>query len=346
VKDRDRILRALRIASMFPRVLAIILFMSGSFAQQNDSLRSQANVVLMPTLVEDIEGHVVYGLTQNDFVILDDAAEQVVHLDDSPESDPVSVVVAIQTGLRAKREFPRMRGIGPMLSPIFSQAESRVALVEFDSHVNLVGDFRDDETAIDEDLKKLRPGDNGAAIRDAVKFSVNLLEKESNARRRVLLLVSENRDHGSRAKTDDVVAAVGSSNTVVYALAFSPSLSQVLDTERGSNRDEAYWDAPPDIIGTLKMARQAMRKNTTKTITAMTGGEYVLFTSQKAFESRMVDFTNHLHSRYLLSFEPQRPHAGLHKIEVRLKLPAVGTSLRSRTSYWVNADSSLNAPQR
>ena len=187
MKNRDRILRALRIASMFPRVLTIILFLSGSFAQQNDSLRSQANVVLMPTLVEDTEGHVVYGLTQNDFVIRDDAAEQAVHLDDSPESDPVSVVVAIQTGLRAKREFPRMRGIGPMLSPAFSQAGSRVALVEFDSQVNLMEDFRDDETAIDEDLKKLRPGDNGAAIRDAVKFSVNLLEKEPSARRRVLL---------------------------------------------------------------------------------------------------------------------------------------------------------------
>ncbi len=89
-----------------------------------------------------------------------------------------------------------------------------------------------------------------------------------------------------------------------------------------------------------------MKKNTTKTIAAMTGGEYVLFTSQKAFESRMVDFTNHLHSRYLLSFEPQRPHPGLHKIEVRLKQPAAGTRLLSRTSYWVNAEASLNAPQR
>jgi hypothetical protein len=81
----------------------------------------------------------------------------------------------------------------------------------------------------------------------------------------VLLLVSENRDHGSHtSKTDDVVAAIGNSNTVVYALAFSPSLSQVLDTERGVNRDEAYWDAPPDIIGTLLMARNAMKKTSQK----------------------------------------------------------------------------------
>ena len=82
-----------------------------------------------------------------------------------------------------------------------------------------------------EDLKGLQAGDNGAAIRDAVAFSVRLLEKEPPERKRVLLLVCENRDHGSHVtKTDDVVAAIGNSNTTVYALAFSPSLSQVLDT--------------------------------------------------------------------------------------------------------------------
>jgi hypothetical protein len=148
-------------------------------------------------------------------------------------------------------------------------------------------------------------------------------------------LVSENRDHGSHiTKTDDVVAAIGNSNTVVFALAFSPSLSQVLDTERGSNRDEAYWDAPPDIIGTLLMARNAMKRNITKAIAGMTGGEYELFTSRKGFESLLVDFNNHLRSRYILSFAPQKPHPGLHQIHVRLKQSSPGISILSRTSYW------------
>jgi VWFA-related protein len=321
---------------MFARLfLIVLLLISATLAQQDTTLRSQANAVLVPTLVKDAGGHAVYGLTQKDFVIFDDGVEQAVHLDDSPESEPVSVVVAIQTGRRAHREFLRMQGVGAMLSPVFSQPGARVALVEFDSHINLVQDFTNNESAVDEDLKTLQAGDNGAAIRDAVKFSVSLLEKEPVPRQRVLLLVSENRDQGSHvAKIDDVVTAIGNSNTVVYALAFSPSLSQVLDTERGSNHDEAYWDAPPDIIGTLLMARQAMRKNTTKTIAAMTGGEYVSFTSRRAFESRLVDFTNHLHSRYVLSFEPQKPHPGLHKIEVRLKQPEAGVSVLSRTSYW------------
>jgi VWFA-related protein len=316
----------------------LLILVSGAFAQQAPNLHVQSNVVLVPTLVKDAEGHVVYGLTQSDFVIEDDGIEQAVHLDESAESEPASVVVVVQTGRRAWREYSRMRGIGPMLTPVFDQLRSRVALVEFDTHVRLVENFSDDQTAIYEDLKNLQPGDNGAAIRDALDFSVRLLEKEPADRQRVLLLVSENRDHGSHVtKTDEVVAAIGNSNTVVYALAFSPSLSQVLDTERGSNRDEAYWDAPPDIVGTLLMARSAMKKNIAKTVAAMTGGEYQPFTSRKSFEGRMVDFNNHLHSRYILSFAPPKPHPGLHPIQVRLKQPPLGTSVLSRTSYWAVA---------
>jgi hypothetical protein len=69
----------------------LLLLVSGASAQQAPNLRVQSNVVLVPTLVKDAEGHVVYGLTQNDFVIEDNGVEQVVHLDESAESEPASV---------------------------------------------------------------------------------------------------------------------------------------------------------------------------------------------------------------------------------------------------------------
>jgi len=47
----------------------------------------------------------------------------------------------------------------------------------------------------------------------------------------------------------------------------------------------------------------------------------------------MNSFANHLHNRYLLSFEPKSPHSGLHQIRVRLKEPVPGTVL-FRSNYW------------
>jgi hypothetical protein len=121
---------------MDARACVVALLLAGGVAAQQDSdFRVQSNVVQVPALVKDADGHIVYGLKQKDFIIEDDGAEQSVRLDDSAESEPASVVVAVQTGRRAMREFPRMRGIGPMLTAVFNQLQSRVALVEFDSHV-------------------------------------------------------------------------------------------------------------------------------------------------------------------------------------------------------------------
>jgi hypothetical protein len=70
----------------------------------------------------------------------------------------------------------------------------------------------------------------------------------------------------------------------------------------------------------------------------MTGGEYELFATRKSFEADMISFANHLHSRYLLSFEPKDPHTGLHRIRVRLRRADSNQTVLYRSTYWV-ADS-------
>jgi VWFA-related protein len=317
----------------------VILLLAGlaltSYAQE-PTFRARSNVVTVPALVKDERGQVVYGLHADDFVIEDEGMPQAVQLDQSAESEPVSVVVALQCGRRASREFSRMRGLGSMLSPLFGAPGSQIALVEFDSHVTLARDFADNQESVEAELSNLHAGDEGAAILDAVQFSVRLLDQVPREHRRVLLLISETRDHGSHfAKTTDVVSQIGNSNTLIYALPFSPSFSQVLDTERGSNKDE--WGGTPDLLAPLMMASQAVRRNTPKAIASMTGGEYELFASRKAFERLMTDFTNHLQSRYLLSFQPKDPRPGLHQIRVRLRAPGKSTVL-ARTSYWAEGD--------
>ena len=317
-------------------LIAIFLLVFGpANAQQEPTFSAVSNVVLVPTLVRDEKGNTVYGLRAEDFVIEDDGVEQAVHLDEAVQASPVSMVIAVQCGRRAWREFGRMRGVASMLDPVLSDKNNQAALLFFDSKLNLVSDFTGNGDLIEEDLKNLQPGDGGAAILDAVAYSLKLLNKQPEGQQRVLLLISETRDHGSHfAKLDDVISLVGVTNTAVYALPFSPSLSQVLDTERGANRDEAYWNAPPNVLAPLLMARQAMKKNVPKAIAAMTGGEYELFSSRKGFETDMNSFANHLHNRYLLSFEPKSPHPGLHQIRVRLRDPAPNETVLFRSNYW------------
>jgi VWFA-related protein len=312
-------------------LLLLLAPLHGVAFSQETTLHSQTNVVVIPALVKSAKGEIVYGLSANDFVIEDDGVEQPVRLDEAAEGSQVSLVVAIQCGRRADYEFPRIRGLSALLDPMLEAGLGRVAIVEFDSEVRLVQDFSSDSERTAVTLKRLQPGDGGAAILDAVDYSVKLLEKAPKEQQRVLLLISETRDHGSRAKVEDVVAEIGQSRTVIYALAFSPSRSNVLDTMRGNNMGEMH--PSPDLLAPLIMAAQAMKKNMPRTVAGMTGGEYEMFATGKNFDLRMIDFSNHLHSRYLLSIEPKNPHPGLHQLRVRLKERGDRVVL-ARGSYW------------
>jgi len=315
------------------QLLGLLLIFASATAQEEPGFTSQANLVPVPTLVRDENGSAIYGLHEKDFIIEDDGVEQAVHLDEGAEPQPISLVVVVQTGRRANREFGRITGLSSMLDPVLSDPNNEAAVVFFDSKLNLARDFTNNGDLVESDLKAPQSGDGGAAILDAVAYSVRLLARRPEGRQRVLLLISETRDHGSRfSKIDDVVRLVGETNTSVYALPFSPYESQQLDVVRGANRDE--WIPVMDILEKLTVARQAMRKNTPKTLAVMTGGEYELFVSRKGFEMDMTSFANHLHSRYLLSFQPKNPRPGLHQIRVRLRNPGSDTVL-FRSSYWV-----------
>jgi VWFA-related protein len=327
----------------WPRSVALIvlIFTFGAIspAQEEPTFRTQSNAVLVPALVRNKSGSIIYDLKAAQFIIEDDGVPQTVHLDEAAETEPISLVVVVQVGRRADFELPRMRGLSTMLDPVFEQLGNEVALLTFDSKVHPLETFTSDDATIARDLGNLHPGDRGAAVLDAVNDAVKLLDGVPQNRKRVLLLISETRDHGSQAATiEDVVKAIGNSNIVVYALAFSPSKSNVLDTLRGNNNwdlhpEQTEMHPNPDLLAPFVLAAQAMRNNTAKAVATQSGGEYEMFSSGKGFDAQMTNFSNHLHNRYLLSFEPPKPHPGLHKLSVKIKEPRDATVL-ARTSYW------------
>jgi len=304
---------------------------------QEPTFHGQSNIVLVPALVKDGSGNTVFGLKADDFIVEDDGVTQQIRLDEMADSEPLSLVIAIQRGRTAKLEAERIRTLSALLDPILGSGHAEVALVAFDSQVEPVQEFTSDGDLITSQLRDLKHGDEGAAILDAVSYSLRLLEQTPERHRRALLLISETRDHGSKTKIDEAVTAIGRSNTLVFTLAFSPSLSNVLDDLRGKSKQESdHVDVGVLAVRLGVLARQGMKMNVPKTLAWMTGGEYELFKSHKGFESRMTEFSNHLYVRYELSFQPVQPHPGLHQLQVKLKDGKKGSVL-ARSTYWAAA---------
>lgn len=299
-------------------------------------------MVLVPTLVEDHSGQVIYGLKPSDFILLDNGVKQKVHVDEELDTQPVSLVVCIQRSRDATLEFDKFSRLGPLLQLFTGGNQGEAALVVFDSKPVYLEGFQQDTSYIDRDLQQLPEGDGGASILDAVGFSVNLLEERPPDHRRVLLLISETRDHGSRHITiPQLVERIGVSNTLVFSVSFSPSKAEVMDWAKGHGQA----GADINLLGPVRMAMNAMRRNVPKTLASMTGGEYEPFGREKAFENRIAEAARHAHNRYLLSFYPSSPEPGLHTLQVRLSQDYAARVV-ARANYWAVNDAAeqLAAP--
>jgi VWFA-related protein len=293
------------------------------------TLRVTANEVLVPTLVEKRDGGIVYGLKPQDFVLEDNGVPQKIRVQEEMDTAPVSLVVAVEMGGVSVLEFDKLAKLGPLLDLFLADDRSLAALVGFDSKPHLVRDFTHSGDEINQNLKHLEPGDGGDAILDSVSYAVDLLETQPKEYRRVLLLISEERDHGSKhTKADQLIRKIGRSDVLVMSIAFNPARAELIHDTKDSGDERTM-----NMVSTLVMAVKAFKKNVAKEVAQLSGGEYETFTGGKRFEQRVVDAAKHTRNRYLITFSPSDPTPGLHTIRVRTAQD-YGARVVARANYW------------
>src|SRR3954454_9525266 len=294
------------------------------------TLRMTTKEVLVPTLVEKHGGGVVYGLKGDDFVVEDNGVPQQVHVQEEMDTAPVALVIAVEQGGMRVLEFDLVAKLGPLLDLFLSDPRSQAALVGFDSEHHMIRDSAHSGEDMNQALKTMQPGDGGDAILDTISYAVDLLQEQPKEFRRVLLLISEQRDHGStHAKPEQVIKKIGESDVLVLTVSFSPIQAEVAHDIKDSGEQRTM-----NMVSALVALVQAFRKNVTKEIALMSGGEYTTFTNDKKFEARVVEEAKHARNRYLLTFRPSNPTPGLHTLRVRL-VQDYGAHIVARANYWV-----------
>jgi len=305
-------------------VVLIAALSIGADAQQV-TLRAPSSLVLVPTLVESSGKEPVYNLAAKDFLVKDNGVEQKIHLDADTDHAPISIVVLLQVGGSAVREFEKYEGLPAMVQALAGNTRHETAVVAFDSRPRMLQDFTGDPDAVQQAIYSIQPGDDGAAILDSIWYAVDMLNDEPKENQRVILLLSETRDHGSHTPVKEVVRKVGRSDVIVYSLAFSPG--------RGDLFDFSHVGGNADLLAPLKLAVNALRRNAAAAIPRMTGGQYLRFNRAKQLDSEIGMLANQVHNRYILSFQPTDATPGLHALSVSLRQP-LQVRVLARTSYW------------
>lgn len=302
------------------------------------TLRITTTEVLVPTLVEKKGGGVVYGLKPNDFVLEDNGVAQKIRVQEEMDTAPVSLVLAVEQGGASVLEFDKLAKMGPLLDMFLTDPQSKVALMAFDSRPHLICDYSRSSEQINDALTHMQPGDGGAAILDTISSAVDLLETQPKEYRRVLLLISEQRDHGSKhTKEDALIKKIGGSDVLILSVAFSAIGAELSHDVKNSVSGSGEEAPTTSMVSALWALIQAFRKNVTKEVAEMSGGEYTTFAGDKRFQQRVLDAAKHMRNRYLITFRPSDPTPGLHSIKVKTTQD-YGARIVARANYWLSTE--------
>lgn len=238
-------------------------------------LQATSHLVLIPGIVRSLAGAFVSGLGPDDFVILDNGKQQTpIHVD-QPNNQPLAVVLVMQTGAAAYQNFKRYETVTKLLrlAPVL-----KVALVTFDSKPEQIWPFPIHSNPIFRAIDDPHSGDTGAAILDAVDTAVDLLQGEPPEERRLIILLSQRGDMGSKVVPLHFLQRLGQSNAPVYSFSFpSQGRTQENDAERGCLA-KGSTTVQEAIVGSLMMEqiRKRLCQDTAAELATVSGGESLL----------------------------------------------------------------------
>jgi VWFA-related protein len=333
-----------------PGILAVTL--AGAALAQT-TLHTTTTLVVVPTLVQTTGKEPVFALKAEDFVLTDNGVPQRVTLEEETKR-PLSLVVLMQTGGVARGQFPSYVNLETMLASLLGGAPNQVSIVNFDSRPEAASPFTSNVAEWRDAIDHPDQGDSGAAIFDGIAYALDLLKKEPAGNRRAILLISQERDDGSKTPMKEIVRDLGETNTAIYSITFSAQKTEA----KLAFKDPAHVNPPISVVpsdGSLKAYNDparpfqgyfkldvplrlifgAMQKNLSAEVANLSGGESMSFDGRGELEQDLNVLSNHIRNSYILSFSPISAEPGLHAIKVQLAHhPEMMVS--ARTSYWAS----------
>jgi VWFA-related protein len=280
--------------------------------------------VRLPITVVDKKGQFVSGLTQSDFVILEDKVPQQIETfsDDLSLTTPLYIAVLMDTSpsTAGKLKFQQESAMN-FIQTVVKPRKDRVLFGTFDDEINLLQDFTDKLDLLDKAVYSVKKMGKQTALYDAIwQFCDEKMRSVPG--RRVLLLVTDGEDTYSRATIRDAIDIAQRTETTIFAISTKAGfLGTVPGVEAGQVSDKKDRDL--------------------QTLAEETGG-FAFFTGDMlSLERSFSKISKELRAQYLVTYNPtNKSYDGtFRKIDVKLNDGHGDLKVRTKRGYKAIADS-------
>ena len=316
---------------------AAAVLLAPLLAQGQDGTTIRANVplVLAPVTVTDKKGNFIDGLKVEDFRLNDDGVPQQIRMDTSDTVlAPVSLMVLIQASGISAPVLARTEQVGGMIKPLVIGERGKAAVIEFDDEIRVRTDFTADSSVIRTAFEGTRSRSiRRARLIDAVIEGVKMLDTRPPNNRRVMLILSESRDRGSKSKLSEAIELAQRAGVVVYPATYSVQSSTFV-SKPSDSPSMPGGDNNVDLLGGAIELGRIGKTNVAAALARATGGHHLAFLTLASLEGAISRAGEEIHSQYLLSFTPtSSPKETFHQIQ--LAIPSRPDAvIRVRPGYW------------
>jgi hypothetical protein len=183
-------------------------------SQHTSTIRVPVRLVTVPALVASKDGKYIPGLLAKDFHLSDNGQQKAFKLD--AYSASLSLAVAIEVDQNVRDYLPFIARVGNMLESAVAAEAGETGLLTYNDEVSVAKPFGDGElSAI---LKKITPSGYGAKMVEAGIKAVELLSTREPSHSRVLLLIGQPGDGGSKQNVGELLVRAEEQNVQIYTL--------------------------------------------------------------------------------------------------------------------------------
>lgn len=291
--------------------------------QDTTPIRIPIRRVRLPITVQNKKDEFVPGLTQRDFIVLEDKVPQVIEtFSDDVSQLPLYVAVLMDTSpsTAGKLKFQQESAMN-FIQTVVKARKDRVLFGTFDDQVTLLQDFTERLDLLDKAVYSVKKMGKQTALFDAV-WEFCDQKMRSVPGRRVLLLVTDGEDTFSRANIRDAIDIAQRTETTIFAISTKAGfLSTVPGVEAGQVADKKDRDL--------------------KTLAEETGGSAFFTGDMLSLERSFNRISKELRAQYLVTYDPtNKTYDGkFRKIEVKLAEGHGNLRVKTKDGYKAIADS-------
>jgi VWFA-related protein len=329
--------------------LFLLLTLEGGFAWAQDSRQSVAAKIKVrsilvnePVTVRNHDGQMVHNLEPKNFKITDNGVEQTItHFEVG--GDSISLVVLVETSSRIEAMLPDLRKSGSVVSQIVMGPNAEAAVVGFNDSVDRLRDFTSSGDQVEKTFTHLDDGTSGSRLYDAMELGVKMLSSRpaptatNPQRRRVLLVLAQSDDKGSKARLGAVLRQAQLENVTIWSVGLSTVHAWFLNRAKMKPTDPDWGDNNliPLAVWAVTNIKDQIHNNGLQIATTATGGTHFATWRDRSIQAAVDEIGGELHSQYLLMYTPTATTEGYHEIKVDVDKPNV--SVRSRPGYFVES---------